>query len=75
MTEDIEDFFADNTHWVDDRGMASSDKPPLPPKSRAEMRRRRRRRQQKRVAVAISIVVIVALLAVCLLYTSDAADE
>lgn len=64
MTEDIEDFFADNTHWVDDRGMASSDKPPLPPKSRAEMRRRRRRRQQKRVAVAISIVVIVALLAV-----------
>lgn len=64
MAEDIQDFFAERTHWVGQDGeAASAAMPPRPPRSRREMRRRRataRRRVIVRVVVAVIVVAIVA---------------
>ncbi|MBT1161327.1 MULTISPECIES: endolytic transglycosylase MltG [Bifidobacterium] len=62
MAEDFENFFSDNTQWVDDKGASmSAAAPPKPPKSRKEMRRRRAQRQQKMVVAVIAAIVVVVL--------------
>lgn len=63
MTDDFNEFFDDNTHWVEQgsepmRGA----KPPEPPKSRKEMRKRRAHRKRKRISGIIIAIAIVALL-------------
>ena len=51
MSDDLADFFEENTHWVDSKGNTTSVKPPKPPKSRREMRRRRNVRRRKTIIV------------------------
>lgn len=51
MSDDLADFFEENTHWVDSKGNTTSVKPPRPPKSRREMRRRRNVRRRKTIIV------------------------
>ena len=63
MTDDFNEFFDDNTHWVEQesepmRGAT----PPEPPKSRKEMRKRRAHRKRKRISGIIIAIAIVALL-------------
>ncbi|MBT1175214.1 endolytic transglycosylase MltG [Bifidobacterium sp. LC6] len=63
MSDDIHDFFDENTHWVE-QGTGSlngGSEPPRPPKSRREMRKRRKARKQKRFGMLIVIIAVIAL--------------
>ena len=63
MTDDFNEFFDDNTHWVEQGSepMRGAE-PPEPPKSRREMRKRRAQRRRKRISGIIIAIAIVALL-------------
>lgn len=63
MTDDFNAFFDDGVPW-DDHGEApaSGDMPPVPPKSRKEMRKRRNRHKRKTVGRILIVAVVVALL-------------
>ncbi|PLS24147.1 endolytic transglycosylase MltG [Bifidobacterium imperatoris] len=64
MSDNIHDFFDENTHWVEQgTGVLGGGEPPQPPKSRREMRKRRKQRKQKRYGVLIAVVVVIALIA------------
>ena len=56
MSDDLADFFEENTHWVDSKGNTTSVKPPKPPKSRREMRRRRNVRRRKTIIVPSTLM-------------------
>lgn len=63
MDQDLDDFFTDASHLVDEAGKPiASSAPPLPPKSRREMRRRRVSVHRKRLTTALIVLVILALL-------------
>ncbi|RSX53871.1 YceG family protein [Bifidobacterium goeldii] len=64
MSDNLEDFFEESTHWVDGRGNATPVAPPKPPKSRKEMRQRRNRKRRKTLTKVIAAVIIVALVGV-----------
>lgn len=68
MTEDFEDFFSENTHWVADQGGAAAHEPPQPPKSRKDMRRRRAQRKRRTVTVVVAVVVVIVVVAVGALF-------
>lgn len=63
MTDDFNEFFDDNTHWVEQGSepMRGAE-PPEPPKSRKEMRKRRAQRRRKRISGIIIAIAIAALL-------------
>ncbi|MBT1163620.1 endolytic transglycosylase MltG [Bifidobacterium felsineum] len=64
MSDNIHDFFDENTHWVE-QGTGSLEgggTPPKPPKSRREMRKRRKQRKQKRFGVIIAVIVTIAVI-------------
>ena len=62
MAEDFEEFFSDNTQWVEDHGTpVSSAAPPKPPKSRREMRKRRAQRQRRMISTLIAIIVVIVV--------------
>lgn len=64
MAEDFDEFFSDNTQWVEDHGSAvSASAPPRPPKSRKEMRRRRAQRRRRSLISVIVTLVVLALIA------------
>ncbi len=61
MSDDLADFFEENTHWVDSKGNTTSVKPPKPPKSRREMRRRRNVRRRKTIIVLTMVVAVLVV--------------
>lgn len=61
MSDDLADFFEENTHWVDSKGNTTSVKPPRPPKSRREMRRRRNVRRRKTIIVLTMVVAVLVV--------------
>lgn len=61
MSDDLADFFEENTHWVDSKGNITSVKPPRPPKSRREMRRRRNVRRRKTIIVLTMVVAVLVV--------------
>lgn len=61
MSDDLADFFEENTHWVDSKGNTTSVKPPQPPKSRREMRRRRNVRRRKTIIVLTMVVAVLVV--------------
>lgn len=65
MADNFNDFFDENTHWVEGNANPPSGslQPPQPPKSRREMRKRRERRKHRRVMTVIAVIVVIALLA------------
>ena len=63
MSDSFNDYFEENTQWVEGSGAAPAPEPPKPPKSRREMRDRRRstkRRHAVRWIVALLVVALVA---------------
>ncbi|NMM98191.1 endolytic transglycosylase MltG [Bifidobacterium olomucense] len=63
MSDDFNDFFGDNAHWVSSGNEADGvSEPPQPPKSRKEMRQRRAQRKRKKMGGIIIAVIIAALL-------------
>ena len=66
MADDFQDFFAENTQWVA-RGEkpTPSAMPPIPPKSRKEMRRKRKRAQYRGAVKILLVVLALALVATC----------
>ncbi|OZG60222.1 YceG-like family [Bifidobacterium lemurum] len=63
MSDSFNDFFDENTQWVDPGETPLGAEPPRPPKSRKEMRKRREQRARKRVVRTIIVIVVLALLA------------
>lgn len=61
MSDDLADFFEENTYWVDSKGNTTSVKPPRPPKSRREMRRRRNVRRRKTIIVLTMVVAVLVV--------------
>ena len=63
MSDSFNDFFDENTNWVDQHNAPIGSEPPMPPKSRREMRRRRAQRKRKNLMRVIVAIVVVAVLA------------
>ena len=64
MADNFNDFFDENTHWVEGNANPPSGslEPPQPPKSRKEMRKRREKRKQRHTMVIIAVIVVIALI-------------
>lgn len=64
MADNFNDFFDENTHWVEGNANppGGSLEPPQPPKSRKEMRKRREKRKQRHTMVIIAVIVVIALM-------------
>jgi UPF0755 protein len=62
MADDFNEFFDENTQWVgQETTPMNGSEPPLPPKSRKEMRKRRNQRKRKRASGLIIALVIIAI--------------
>ena len=64
MADSFNGFFEENTQWTDMDGDSFTDMPPLPPRSRKEMRRKRSVRKRRHVITAVVVVVVLALIGV-----------
>lgn len=65
MSDNLDDFFAENTQWVDgDNEDSDTPEPSRPSRSRREMRRRRKRRQRRVITAVIAVVIVLALVGV-----------
>ncbi|KAB7788455.1 endolytic transglycosylase MltG [Bifidobacterium cebidarum] len=64
MSDNIHDFFDENTHWVEQGtgSLTGGGVPPKPPRSRREMRKRRKQRKQRRFGAIIAAIVAVAVI-------------
>lgn len=65
MSDNFDEFFDQNTQWVDADGteIPSLSEPPAPPASRREMRKKRNEKKRKRIISIIAAIVAVALVA------------
>jgi UPF0755 protein len=64
VDQDLNDFFTDASHLVDEQGKPiESSAPPRPPKSRRDMRRKRVSVHRKRLVAGLITVLVLALLA------------
>lgn len=63
MSDNIHDFFDDNSVWVDTNDVSSqANQPPHPPKSRKAMRKARKNKRNRRITgIAIVLVVLLVL--------------
>lgn len=61
MVDSFNEYFEENTQWVESGTAGPAAMPPAPPKSRKEMRRRREARKRKRVIVVIAAILVVVL--------------
>lgn len=61
MADSFNDYFEENTQWVEGNSAAPVVEPPKPPKSRREMRKRRKKKQRKRWLIAIAVIVVLGL--------------
>ncbi|NMM93227.1 endolytic transglycosylase MltG [Bifidobacterium oedipodis] len=62
MSDGFDEFFDENTHWVEQGAPAAgSGNPPQPPKSRRDMRRRRAQHKRRHLIGIIAVVIVVAL--------------
>ncbi|MCI1637805.1 MAG: endolytic transglycosylase MltG [Bifidobacterium crudilactis] len=63
MEQDLDDFFTDASHLEDEQGRPiASSAPPLPPKSRRDMRRKRVSVHRKRLVAGLITLLVVALI-------------
>lgn len=61
MTESFNEFFEENTQWVEGNATVPAAMPPEPPKSRREMRQRRQQYKRKHWLIIIAAVLVIAL--------------
>ena len=65
MSDGFDEFFDENTHWVEQGvPVAGSGEPPQPPKSRRDMRRRRVQRKRRHLIGIIAVVIVVAMVVI-----------
>ncbi|NMM99608.1 YceG-like family [Bifidobacterium sp. DSM 109958] len=74
MADDLQDFFAEHSHWEGQGGEThATAMPPAPPKSRKEMRRRRTIARRRGLVRLVVVLVVLAMAATCGWFVYDKA--